>query len=434
MTKNVLKISAFLLSFAMVICGLYTPALAHASDDEDSFDWDTEYSVNPNKKPDHNQETESNSSESTSDETNTVDEDDTVDEDTDTKDDKPKKPRPFQPIELPPAAKNYKHKLHKYDPKKYKRTPTQKEILKYYDKLKKELGGIKPKRLKFNLDYDGYDLKFTDVSKDHKYRKEIIWAAANGIIKNEKKPFRPDDLITAGEFTEMYWELSAKYHLVSRDDLEQLSKSLTKKSYDGMQPIADKSNATPRDFIIAWSSSPSGSLLVPTESLLGEKNYPCILHKGVCVPERIMDYGDLLRISSAAYYAGISDPPSGDEINTEDERRTFVLNIKNASEIFSSTSIHNYFIPSSEIKKRISRKNVSYSPLHGFAVLPYRLGIAYMQKLGRIKKDPTVKDLQLNRKITRAEMLDFLYDLTKLVKDRGEELDLDIDYRIGFVK
>ena len=434
MAKNVLKISAFLLTFSIIICGLRTPALAHVSDDEDDFDWDTEYSVNPDKKPDHNQETESNSSESTSDETNTADEDDTVDEDTDTKDEKPKKPRPFQPIELPPAAKNYKHKLHKYDPKKYKRTPTQKEILKYYDKLKKELKGIKPKRLKFNLDYDEYDLKFTDVSKDHKYRKEIIWAAANGIIKNEKKPFRPDELITAGEFTEMYWELSTKYHLVSRDDLEHFSKNLAKKSYDGRQAIADKSNATPHDFIIIWSSSSAGSLFVPTESFLGEKNYPCILHKGVCVPERIMDYGDLLRISSAAYYYGISDPPSGDEINTEDERRAFVLNIKNAAEIFSSTSIHNYFIPFREIKKRISSKDVSYSPLYGFADLPYRLGIAYMQKLGRIKKDPTVEDLQLSRKITRAEMVDFLCDLTKLVKDRGEELDLDIDYRIGFVK
>lgn len=62
----------------------------------------------------------------------------------------------------------------------------------------KEVG--KPKPLKFNIDFDNYDLKFTDVPKDHPYYKGIVWAVENGIIKNEKREIKPGETIEMREF------------------------------------------------------------------------------------------------------------------------------------------------------------------------------------------------------------------------------------------
>lgn len=74
----------------------------------------------------------------------------------------------------------------------------------------KEVG--KPKPLKFKIDFDNYDLKFTDVPKDHPYYKGIVWAVENGIIKNEKREFKPDETVEMREFLMAFFNMREKYH------------------------------------------------------------------------------------------------------------------------------------------------------------------------------------------------------------------------------
>ena len=54
-------------------------------------------------------------------------------------------------------------------------------------KLKKEKVP-KAKPIVFDINYEEYPLNFNDVEMDHPNRKYIIWAVANGVIKNEKRP------------------------------------------------------------------------------------------------------------------------------------------------------------------------------------------------------------------------------------------------------
>ena len=74
----------------------------------------------------------------------------------------------------------------------------------------KEVG--KPKPLKFKIDFDNYDLKFTDVPKDHPYYKGIAWAVENGIIKNGEREFKPDETIEMREFLMAFFNMREKYH------------------------------------------------------------------------------------------------------------------------------------------------------------------------------------------------------------------------------
>lgn len=87
--------------------------------------------------------------------------------------------------------------------------PTKAQMKKKY---KWEIKKPKMRPLVFDIDYDNYDLKFTDIPKNHAHRKSIIWAVENGIIKNEKKKFRPDDTMIMRELFDYLYHLRIKYH------------------------------------------------------------------------------------------------------------------------------------------------------------------------------------------------------------------------------
>ena len=99
-------------------------------------------------------------------------------------------------------------------------------------KLKKEKVP-KAKPIVFDINYEEYPLNFTDVEMDHPNRKYIIWAVANGVIKNEKKAFNPDEEATLEFFCNTAYELRYRYHQAKDSDIMKWYNGLLKEGiYD----------------------------------------------------------------------------------------------------------------------------------------------------------------------------------------------------------
>lgn len=99
-------------------------------------------------------------------------------------------------------------------------------------KLKKEKVP-KAKPIVFDINYEEYPLNFTDVEMDYPNRKYIIWAVANGVIKNEKKAFNPDEEATLEFFCNTAYELRYKYHQAKDSDIMKWYNGLLKEgNYD----------------------------------------------------------------------------------------------------------------------------------------------------------------------------------------------------------
>jgi len=288
--------------------------------------------------------------------------------------------------------------------------PKGKDSIIYGEPLGPDLSKIgKPKKLNFKIDYENYDLKFTDIPEDHEYRKAIIWAVENGILKNESKALNPNEVIKKRELMLTLQDLRYKYHYKKR----------TQRAMDWYKRLIEE-KYMPEDII--KRSYPEAVALYGIKFM----DVPIYEAKGlikVAVNNDVLYYGTQLSrynpnaivkrnflyfLASIPYrdgFASASDPFIH-TVNSEEYRENLV-------ETYSKKILIS-FLSNKKIKipKDYGKNYDEYSLL-----IRTKFGIGFMQRIGLLKLDPNFEDLKLDHKVKRGEFFDFLYKMCKHIQE-----------------
>lgn len=293
--------------------------------------------------------------------------------------------------------------------------PKGKDSIIYGEPLGPDLSKVgKPKKLNFKIDYENYDLKFTDIPEDHEYRKAIIWAVENGILKNESKSLNPDEVIKKRELMLTLQDLRYKYHYKKR----------TQRSIEFYKRIAKEKvapeNLIKRSYPEAIALYGISYLMPPLYEIksLIKYNFP----NDIFYRFQLSEYNpkDIVKRNFFYFLAGIpydkgfisATDPRIHAANSDEWRDHLVKT--NAKKILKS------WLNGKKIKipKNYGQNYISYSELHQF-----KFGIGFMQRIGFLKVDPTFEDLRLDDKVKRGEFFEFLYRMCKHIQE--DELGKD---------
>ena len=281
----------------------------------------------------------------------------------------------------------------------------------------KEVG--KPKPLKFKIDFDNYDLKFTDVPKDHPYYKGIVWAVENGIIKNEEREFKPDETIEMREFLMAFFNTREKYHQ------EPLEKMLSNYKEAADQHWILNKYVLTTDMPEARGIHPLGvkwnvAIFTPTKlKKFVDSNQHFFSH---------LTYNPKKKINKAILYYAHGTPDYLGYLVRSNVGWEFVGSYNYLSKLsyVNSFSFYKALVQNEKLSKDKKFKKVRQdSPDH---ILPL-VGIQTLQRVRMFNiEDPTLEELELEKEVSRAEFYESLYRVCRLVKSAG------LDYRIDEVK
>ena len=238
----------------------------------------------------------------------------------------------------------------------------------------------KPKKLKFKIDFENYDLKFTDIPEDYKYREAIIWAVDNGLIKNEKKKFKPEQIIKMREFCLVLYELRWKYHQKTEERYKERYKELSR----WFLPNAITTNMPEARFLLSFGAL-NPCMYIPTK-LDNDARFQGYYYD----KDRLVKNYTLYYMAGKPYFYGLVEAPEpdGEKISTDEYRR--------------------YMMHSNEYK-------------YYYCIFSTKSGIALMQGIGLTKFDPSLEELDLSKEVSRGEFFNFLYLMSDFVRKQGND-------------
>ena len=293
--------------------------------------------------------------------------------------------------------------------------PKGKDSIIYGEPLGPDLSKIgKPKKLNFKIDYENYDLKFTDIPEDHEYRKAIIWAVENGILKNESKALNPNEVIKKRELMLTLQDLRYKYHYKKRTQhTMDWYRGLVKRKYIPEDIIK-------RSYPEAVALYGIGFMDVPiyeAKGLIKVKIYTDVFYNTQLSkynPNAIVKRNFLYYLAGIPYdegFASASDPFIH-TVNSDEYRENLV-------ETYSKKILIS-FLNNKKIKipKDYGKDYGNY-----WLLVQTKFGIGFMQRIGLLKLDPTFDDLKLDHKVKRGEFFDFLYRMCKHIQEDALKKD-----------
>lgn len=275
----------------------------------------------------------------------------------------------------------------------------------------KEVG--KPKPLKFKIDFDNYDLKFTDVPKDHPYYKGIVWAVENGIIKNEEREFKPDETIKMREFLMAFFNMREKYHQYPDDYVGAYRYFLEIGRF--------------RDKYVITTDLPEARALAAMGCLQSVYFIPHNTDKDGDLGG--FTYSSNKKITNVILYYAIGiakfDYIAWHVDNTDGMAAS--SSIEYIDKIISDNLVqYATYIASGNTKlgkqyAKYLRKNSIWE--NNDQII--RMGIDLMQYIALLKLDPTFKELELGKEVSRGKLFETLYRLCLCISRNYKK-----DYRI----
>ena len=262
-------------------------------------------------------------------------------------------------------------------------------------KTAKEVG--KPKKLKFKIDFENYDLKFTDIPEDYEYRKAIIWAVENGLIKNEKKKFKPEQIIKMREFCLELYELETEERMKKR--YKELSRWFL--------PNAITTDMPEARFLMSFSAL-DPCIYTPTK-LDNDARFDGYYYD----KDRVVKNYTIYYMAGFPYYVGLVGvpEPDGEKISTDEYRR----------HMMHSNEYKYYKSLLYEFGLRFSKKYIESNKHFDYSIFNVKSGIALMQGIGLAKFDPSFEELDLNKEVSRGEFFNFLYLMSDFVRKQGND-------------
>lgn len=282
----------------------------------------------------------------------------------------------------------------------------------------KEVG--KPKPLKFKIDFDNCDLKFTDVPKDHPYYKGIVWAVENGIIENEEREFKPDETIEMREFLMAFFEMRGKYHQQPLEDMLSDYKEAAEQHW-----ILNKYVLT-TDMPEARGIHPLGikwNVAIFTPTKLRK------VTSSVRYEFSRLTYNPRKKINKAILYYAHGTPDYLGYLFAGRVGLEFVGEYRYISNLVNTSDFAFYkaLIQNEKLSQKKNFKKVYQDSPD--ALLP-SAGIYTLQRVRMFNiKYPTLEELELEKEVSRAEFYESLYRVCHLIKKSA-----GLDYRIDEVK
>lgn len=268
-------------------------------------------------------------------------------------------------------------------------------------KTAKEVG--KPKKLKFKIDFENYDLKFTDIPEDYEYRKAIIWAVENGLIKNEKKKFKPEQVIKMQEFCLVLYELRWKYHQKTEKRSRERYKTLSR----WFLPNAITTDMPEARFLMSFSAL-DPCIYTPTK-LDNDARFEGYYYD----KDRVVKNYAIYYVAGEPYYWSLvtAPEPDGEKISTDEYRR----------HMMHSNEYKYYKGLLYEFGLRFSKKYIESNKHFDYSIFNVKSGIALMQGIGLTKFDPSFEELDLSKEVGRGEFFNFLYLMSDFVRKQGND-------------
>ena len=268
-------------------------------------------------------------------------------------------------------------------------------------KTAKEVG--KPKKLKFKIDFENYDLKFTDIPEDYKYRKAIIWAVENGLIKNEKKKFKPEQIIKMREFCLVLYELRWKYHQKTEERYKERYKELSR----WFLPNAITTDMPEARFLLSFGAL-NPCMYIPTK-LDNDARFEGYYYD----KNRLVKNYTLYYMAGKPYFYGLVNvpEPDGEKISTDEYRRYMM----------HSNEYKYYKGLLYEFGLKFSKRYIESMQHFDYCIFSTKSGIALMQGIGLTKFDPSFEELDLSKEVSRGEFFNFLYLMSDFVRKQGND-------------
>ena len=287
--------------------------------------------------------------------------------------------------------------------------PKGKDSIIYGEPLGPDLSKVgKPKKLNFKIDYENYDLKFTDIPEDHEYRKAIIWAVENGILRNEERDLNPNEVIKKREVMMTLQDLRYKYHY------KKISQRAIKFYKEVVKEKIAPENLIKRSYPEAVALYGISYLMPPLYEVKGLIKYDFsndIFYNfqfSRYDPKAVVKKNLLYFLAGIPYDKGfISATDPRIHAANSDEWRDHLVKT-NAKKILKSW----FNGKKIKIPKDYGQNYLSYPALHHF-----KFGVGFMQRIGFLKVDPTFEDLRLDDKIKRGEFFEFLYRMCKHIQE-----------------
>lgn len=283
-----------------------------------------------------------------------------------------------------------------------------------------EVGEVtKPVPLKFNkdIDYKNYVLNFTDIKGiSDEYRKDIIWAVENGLLKNEKGELRPNEQIKMREFCLSLYDLRWKYHQLPRE--EYLERYKCRIECDQAYEDTITSDLPEARFLLSLRVLLTNTIYVSDNILVEE--YRFILEKNRYNPMRPVEKANLYYISGNIAYLGLLKPPTPEYPKVNDFHYRNDLMFENMLKYYQTIVKNKNLVLTEEIIRKGGQLHEEAYP---------EIGIGIMQQLGLLKYNPTFEDLELTKPVTRIEFLQFMHLISEEVhKSTGKDFRVDNDW------
>lgn len=267
-----------------------------------------------------------------------------------------------------------------------------------------------PKPLKFDID-EKYDLKFTDIPKDHQYRKAIVWGIENGLLENKPVKFNPDEVIKMREFILTLYELRWKYHQGSEKRCRKYYEWLVESKLAYIDTITtDLPEA--RFFISFTGVNP---IFCIPDKLNGNGRFEGYRYD----PNRIVEKSAIYYMSGVPFYYGLIKNPRTYPVNSNLYRTRLIR--KNLFGCYQAICKNpNLVFDENYIKKWENFDSVFFYT---------KIGVGFMQSIGLLKFDPTFADLELTKPVTRGEFFHYLYLMCDFVRqDSGNDFRVTKDW------
>ena len=283
-----------------------------------------------------------------------------------------------------------------------------------------EVGEVtKPVPLKFNkdIDYKNYVLNFTDIKDiSDEYRKDIIWAVENGLLKNEEKELKPNEEIKMREFCLSLYELRWKYHQRSRERYLEWYKCRLEcnQAYDEDTITSDLPEAR---FLLSIGIF-TNTIYTPDDIVVREYNFD--LKKHQYDPKRPVERANLYQMAGEISYLGLLKPPKPEYGRMNDQRYRKRLMSDNMLKYYQAIVKNKDLVFTEEIIEKGGQWYEELDPI---------IGIGIMQHFGLLKYNPTFEDLGLTKPVTRIEFLQFMHLISEeTYRGLGKDLRLDDDW------
>ena len=261
----------------------------------------------------------------------------------------------------------------------------------------------KPKPLKFKIDYENYDLKFTDVAKDDPHYKAVVWSVENGLIKNEQREIKLDEIMELREFFMLLFELRWKYHQRPEDNLSYYEYMVRNKILKNKMVLTTDMPEARSIITFGWYDS----IFFNATAFSHEKTYP--FNKYTYDPHR--------KVTNVLLYFLAGMPYHCDMAYFYRDFKKIVADDYYHREALIRDNIDDYY------RSMVKSKKLNFNKKY-FADMPRQLltdlvilGLGFMQNWRLLKTDLTFDDLRLSEGVKRGDVLEMLFRMCKYVKD-----------------